>query len=235
MHLLPKLSLILVASLSFAALNPLPLSAKPALPTGFVYARSFIPDLILDMRYAGAHNFVGKRIAGYRKPVCILTEEAAKALARVQAQLKAFGLGLEVFDCYRPQTAVNQFIAWANDLGDIRMKGEFYPEVPKKDLFKEDYIASRSSHTRGSTVDITLVGFDPDGNLTRIDMGTGFDLFSRKSWPDSRKVNGNQRAHRMLLHVLMKRAGFVPYPREWWHFTLAKEPFPDTYFDFPVE
>lgn len=235
MHLLPKLSLILVVSLSFAALNPMPLSAKPALPTGFVYASSVIPDLILDMRYASAHNFVGKRITGYRKPVCILTQEAAKALARVQAELKAFGLGLEVFDCYRPQQAVNQFIAWAKDLRDIRMKGEFYPEVPKKDLFSEDYIASRSSHTRGSTVDITLVGFDSDGNPAQIDMGTGFDLFSRKSWPDSKSVDGNQRAHRMLLQVLMKLAGFVPYPREWWHFTLAKEPFPNTYFDFPVE
>jgi D-alanyl-D-alanine dipeptidase len=235
MHLLVKLSLILVASLSLAALDPLPLSAEPALPIGFVYAKSVIPDLILDMRYAGAHNFVGKRITGYRKPVCILTREAAQALAGAQAQLKAFGLGLEVFDCYRPQRAVNEFIAWAKDLGDIRMKGEFYPEVSKKDLFKEDYIASRSSHTRGSTVDITLVGFDLDRNPTQIDMGTGFDLFSRKSWPDSRSVNANQRAHRMLLQVLMKLAGFVPYPREWWHFTLAKEPFPNTYFDFPVE
>lgn len=204
-------------------------------PEGFVDVEQVAPGVRKDIRYFTAFNFVGARIDGYLASRCLLTAQAADALKRVQAELKPFGLGLKVFDCYRPQRAVDHFIRWARDLADTRMKSRFYPDVDKKDLFRDGYIAGRSSHTRGSTVDLTLVAVTADGTARDVDMGTGFDLFSPSSWPDSRKVSGDQRAHRMLLRTLMTKHGFAPYPQEWWHFTLRDEPFPDTYFNFPVE
>jgi len=207
----------------------------PALPKGFVHVEKVIPGIRLEIRYFTDNNFVGQRIDGYLAPRCILTLKAAEALKKVQDDLRPFGLGLKLFDCYRPQRAVDHFIRWAKDLADTRMKSRFYPDVDKKDLFKEGYIAARSSHTRGSTVDLTIVTTAGDGAGQDIDMGTGFDLFSPKSWPTNMKMNGGQRAHRMLLQVLMTRHGFAPYPLEWWHFTLRDEPHPDTYFDFPVQ
>jgi D-alanyl-D-alanine dipeptidase len=204
------------------------------LPEGFVYLDDQIPDIQLDLRYLSADNFVGKPIDGYVKPRAIVTREAAEALKKVQADLKAFGLGLKLFDAYRPQSAVDEFVRWGKDLSDLKMKDRYYPEVEKKDLFLEGYIADRSSHSRGSTVDVTLIA--TDGSTVReLDMGTGFDLFSPKSWPDNRGMTPSQRAQRMLLQALMVRHGFNPYPQEWWHFTLAKEPFPGTFYNFPVE
>ena len=204
------------------------------LPEGFVYLEDFIPDIHLELRYLTEDNFIGQPVDGYRQPQAILTRAAAEALRRVQADLVRFGLGLKVFDAYRPQRAVDQFVRWGKDLDNLKMKGRYYPDVEKKDLFSQGYVAERSSHSRGSTVDVTLVYRDETGGR-ELDMGTGFDLFSPKSWPDNRDMTGPQRAHRLLLQVLMVRNGFLPYPQEWWHFTLANEPFPETYFDFPVE
>ena len=205
-----------------------------ALPEGFVYLEEVIPDAKVELRYYTTDNFIGERIDGYFEPRCILTKAAAGALKRVQEDLKPFGLGLKIYDAYRPQQAVNHFVRWAKDLQDTRMKSKFYPEVEKRDLFSQGYIAEKSSHTRGSTVDLTIVSIDSETMAGELDMGTGFDLFSPQSWPDNRSMSPAQRAHRLLLQTLMKKHGFNPYPQEWWHFTLKNEPYPDTYFDFPV-
>lgn len=203
------------------------------LPKGFVYVDEMIPDVRLELRYATTHNFVGERIDGYRQPRPILTRQAAEALQKVQEELSRFGLGLKVFDAYRPQRAVDHFVRWAKDVKDTRMKAEFYPGVDKENLFRDDYIAARSGHSRGSTVDVTIIDLD-GASSWELDMGTGFDFFGPESWPERREIAPEQRAHRMLLQVLMKKHGFKPYPKEWWHFTLESEPFPETYFDFPV-
>jgi len=206
-----------------------------ALPPGFVYVDDAVPEVKQEIRYATPHNFVGRPIDGYLKPRAILTRQAAEALKAVQAELKPFGLGLKVFDAYRPQRAVVQFVRWAEDLGDTTMQWEFYPTVEKKNLFKDGYIAARSSHSRGSTVDLTLAPLAGATPGEELDMGSPFDFFGPQSWPDSPAIGPSQRAHRLLLRTLMLKHGFNPYPQEWWHFTLKNEPFPDTYFDFPVE
>ncbi|NMC74907.1 MAG: M15 family metallopeptidase [Geobacteraceae bacterium] len=208
---------------------------KASIPEGFVYAEESIPGLVLEMRYAGSHNFVGEPIDGYVKERCILTKEAAQALKKVQEELEPFGLGVKVFDCYRPQMAVDRFVRWASDLSDTRMKTEFYPDVDKKNLFSEGYIAAKSSHSRGSTVDLTLVSLKGGDRNAELDMGSSFDFFGHRSWPDYQNVGPGSRAHRLLLQTLMKKHGFQPYAQEWWHFTLKGEPFPDTYFNFPVQ
>ena len=201
-------------------------------PADFVDASELISGLVVDARYAGAHNFVGAPIEGYQRPVCLLTRAAARALAEVQNDLAPSGLGLKVFDCYRPQRAVAHFVRWAQDLKDTRTKSEFYPHVDKRELFRLGYIASRSGHSRGSTVDLTLVR-KAEG-ATELDMGTSFDFFSPKSWPSDQSVGAAARANRSLLADAMRRRGFRSYDKEWWHFTLRQEPHPDRYFDFPV-
>ena len=183
------------------------------------------------MRYAGRHNFVGEPIAGYERPVCLLAREAAQALANVQADLGARGLGLKVFDCYRPRRAVAHFVRWARTIADVRNKAEFYPDVDKRRLFELGYIASQSGHSRGSTVDLTLVR-RPDN--TEVDMGTPFDFFSPRSWPSDASVGVEARRNRTALASAMRRGGFRPYEKEWWHFTLRDEPFPNRAFDFSV-
>jgi D-alanyl-D-alanine dipeptidase len=204
------------------------------LPEGFVDVRTIIPDLQLELRYLGTNNFVGQRVDGYHAERCILTGKAAVALKQVQDDLRPFGLAVKVYDAYRPQQAVDHFDRWARALSDTRMKAVYYPDVAKKDLFRLGYIAGQSSHSRGSTVDLTIVIVD-NGHVCRdLDMGTGFDLFGPASWPDSTAVTAEQRAHRLLLRSLMVRHGFVPFDMEWWHFTLSHEPYPDTYFNFPV-
>jgi D-alanyl-D-alanine dipeptidase len=206
-----------------------------ALPEGFVDVQTVIPDIVLELRYRTSDNFLGVPVDGYVADRCILTAEAAEALRQVRDDLRPFGFGLKVFDAYRPRRAVQHFVRWARDLSDTRMKQAYYPQVAKKDLFRLGYIAGRSSHSRGSTVDLTIVILK-DGHVgPELNMGTGFDLFSTASWPDSMAVTAVQRAHRLLLRTLMARHGFVPYDKEWWHFTLAQEPFPETYFDFPVQ
>ena len=200
-------------------------------PEGFVDATSVVPGLRLEMRYAGAHNFVGRRIDGYEAPVCILTREAAEALARVQGDLAARGLGLKVYDCYRPRRAVAHFGRWAADLTDQSTKAEFYPNVDKSQLFTLGYIAERSGHSRGSTVDVTIIDL---ASGAEIDMGSPFDLFDTRSWPTDESVSAAARANRMLLQGVMREHGFRSLREEWWHFTLDAEPHPETYFDFVV-
>ncbi|MCE5241816.1 MAG: M15 family metallopeptidase [Syntrophobacteraceae bacterium] len=223
--------------LAFLLLFPFicsPAALGGTLPEGFVYVDDAVPGIKIELRYYTRHNFTGDRVDGYTAPRCILTKEAAEALREVQGDLKRFGLGLKIYDAYRPQQAVDHFVRWAKDLRDIRMKKEFYPRVDKKDLFKEDYIAEKSGHSRGSTVDLTIVPLDPRSPDTILDMGTGFDYFGPESWPDYQRISPARRAHRMLLQLVMERHGFTPYPKEWWHFTLKNEPFPDTYFNFPI-
>jgi D-alanyl-D-alanine dipeptidase len=198
-------------------------------PAAFVDAATIVPGLIVEMRYAGSHNFVGRPIDGYEAPRCLLTQAAATALAEVARDIAQSGLTLKVFDCYRPVRAVANFMRWARDLGDVAGKREFYPDVDKSTLFRDGYISSHSGHSRGSTIDLTLAR---DGR--ELDMGTPFDFFSTRSWPGSADVSTEARADRALLATAMRRRGFRPYDREWWHFTLVHEPFPATYFDFPV-
>jgi D-alanyl-D-alanine dipeptidase len=205
--------------------------AASARPSTFVDAGTSVPGVVVDMRYAGSHNFVGRPIEGYEAPHCVLTRAAADALAAVARDLAARGLVLKVFDCYRPLRAVAYFVRWARDLKDQSAKAEFYPHVDKRTLFREGYIASKSGHSRGSTVDLTLARAN-DGEL---DMGTPFDFFSPKSWTGDSSVNAEQHANRMLLAATMQRRGFRGYAKEWWHFTLRNEPFPNNYFDFPVQ
>ena len=201
-------------------------------PAGFVDAAQVVPGLVVEMRYASAHNFVGRPVHGYRRPVCLLTAQAATALAKVQADLAADGQGLKVYDCYRPRRAVADFARWARDLRDVGTKAEFYPDVDKTRLFELGYIAARSGHSRGSTLDLTLVRLGaPPGD---IDMGTPFDLFSPRSWPSDRTVSPSARANRGRLAAAMVRRGFKPLQQEWWHFTLIGEPYPERDFDFAV-
>lgn len=223
------LAVLLIASPAVAG------SVKSRPAGRFVSCGAAIPEVRVDLRYGGTNNFVGERIDGYRRPVCLLTGEAAMALAAVQKELRPLGLGLKIYDAYRPQRAVDHFVRWASDTDDVRMKAEFYPRVDKKDLFRDDYISARSGHSRGSTVDLTIVSLEGNANGEELDMGTGFDLFGPESSSDWPGLTQLQRDNRLLLQRVMKMHGFRPYAREWWHFTLAGEPYPDTYFDFPLE
>jgi D-alanyl-D-alanine dipeptidase len=208
-------------------------ASRERLPAGFVDVGRIVPDIAVDLRYFSSDNFVGRRIDGYEARRLVLTEPAAAALAAVQAELRPFGLGLLVYDGYRPERAVRHFLRWAEDPDDTQMKARYYPDVAKQDLLREGYVAGRSSHSRGSTLDLTLVARDGDA-VRPLDMGTGWDRFSPRSWPTSPEVPPAARANRLLLRSLMTKHGFRPYPREWWHFTLADEPYPDRYFDFPI-
>jgi D-alanyl-D-alanine dipeptidase len=200
-------------------------------PAAFVDAATVVPGLIVEARYAGAHNFVGRPIDGYEAPHCLLTRAAADALANVARDLKSSGLVIKAFDCYRPTRAVANFVRWARDPKDQKMKAEFYPDVDKRTLFRDGYIATQSGHSRGSTIDLTLA--QADGH--DLDMGTPFDFFSPKSWTADPTVGAEAHKNRMLLAAAMHRHGFRGYDKEWWHFTLRGEPFPDTYFNFPVK
>ncbi|HZP78729.1 MAG TPA: M15 family metallopeptidase [Pseudolabrys sp.] len=206
--------------------------AQAPTPYGFVDVAAQVPGLVVDMRYAGSHNFVGRPVAGYEGARCLLTAPAATALAAVQRDLAARRLGLKVFDCYRPTRAVADFMRWAGDVHDTKTKAEFYPDVDKRNVFRDGYVATRSGHSRGSTVDLTLVRLS-DGQ--ELDMGTPFDFFSERSSPDDKSVTAEQHANRMLLAQVMRRHNFRPYDMEWWHFTLNHELYPHTYFDFPVK
>ncbi|MBN2279218.1 MAG: M15 family metallopeptidase [Candidatus Marinimicrobia bacterium] len=202
------------------------------LPTGFIYLEDIIPDLVLDLRYLGNHNFLGVPVDGYEAEKCIITEKASKALSHLAGELKNYGLGIKVFDAYRPQRAVDHFVRWARVLDDTLTKQEFYPTVDKKDLFEKGYIAEKSSHSRGSTIDLTLVLLETGEEL---DMGSPFDYFGELSHVFTKKyLTAEQRAHRMLLQMLMDKHGFNNYSEEWWHFTLRDEPFTDTWFDFVI-
>ncbi|CEG57883.1 M15 family metallopeptidase [Legionella fallonii] len=224
-----------------------------ALPQGFVYLHDVAPDIIQDMRYATSNNFIGNSIPGYKKGVCIVTQQAAEQLKKAQKEIKAKGYSLKVYDCYRPQRAVNYFYQWSQKSADQRQKAAFYPREPKDQLFKRDYIALSSGHTRGSTVDLTLVKLNSPAKkqnsipFTRcydispnyadddsIDMGTRFDCLDRTAHIHYDHLSKSQKENRLLLQQLMIKNGFKPYLYEWWHYTLKKEPYPNTYFDFPV-
>ena len=202
------------------------------LPKEFVYAKELIPTLRSDLRYYSSNNFIGKPIDGYIKPKCILTKEAAAALKNVQDELGRLGFGLLIYDAYRPQKAVDQFVKWAEDETDTIMKNRFYPNLNKSELFDKEYIAKKSGHTRGSTVDLTIVSLTT-GHI--LDMGSEYDLFDEKSATDYPNITRNQRAIRLLLKRRMEKHGFKSHPKEWWHYTLAKEPYPNKYFDFEIE
>ncbi|MGA7489320.1 MAG: M15 family metallopeptidase [Xanthobacteraceae bacterium] len=220
-----------VAVFTLLLLTAQPAHAQAPVPPGFVDAAAVVDGLVVDMRYFGKDNFVGEKIDGYERPRCLLSVQAANALAAVQRGLAARGLGLKVFDCYRPQRAVAHFVRWGRRIDDVKRKAEFYPDVNKRDLFRDGYIATHSGHSRGSTVDLTLVRRS-DGR--ELDMGSPFDFLSPKSWPSDRSVSRVAQDNRALLSAAMRAGGFRPYNKEWWHFTLANEPFPHSYFDFPV-
>lgn len=239
-----------------ASLTALSFAARGAdLPDGFVRLKSLAPTVQYDIRYAVPHNFVGRPIIGYEAAECILTRPAAEALAKAAEELAPKGLGLKIYDCYRPAQAVADFVAWAKDPGDVTMKPEFYPRVPKNELFVRGYIAEKSGHSRGSTVDLALFRLDdrpavpwqpgdpladcalPAGQRyadATLDFGTGYDCFDVKAHHGAAGITVEATANRETLKALMQRHGFTPYAEEWWHYTLADEPFPDTYFDFPV-
>ena len=239
------------ASIALAACSSQ--AAEP--PAGFTRLSDVAPDIVQEIRYHGDHNFVGRPVTGYEAPECWLTDEAAQALVQVQAVVKDEGYSLKVYDCYRPQRAVTDFVEWAKDPDDDVTRGEFYPRLAKDQLFPLGLIAAKSGHSRGSTVDVTLVPLGSNASPkwvvgdpvvdcaaplgvrfadTSLDMGTGFDCFDPLSATDSPDITAEQRANRQVLVSAMEAAGFVNLPEEWWHYTLADEPFPDTFFDAPI-
>ena len=197
----------------------------------FVVLADYVPGIVQEIRYYSTYNFVGDRIDGYEEPCALITKEAARALKSVSNQMNVQGYRLKVYDAYRPVAAVKHFVLWGLEDLDLRMKPYFYPELEKQELFAKGYIASNSSHSRGSTIDLTLLDMQTGMEL---DMGSPFDLFSERSHPDCKEVTEEQYANRMLLRNVMVNNGFQPLDCEWWHFTLKNEPFPDTYFEFPV-
>lgn len=199
--------------------------------SGFVVLADFVPHIVQEIRYYSTYNFIGERIDGYEEPYALLTVEAARALKTVSNELNVQGYRLKVFDAYRPACAVKHFALWGIEDQDIRMKPYFYPELEKQELFAKGYIARQSSHSRGSTVDLTLLDMKTG---KEVDMGGPFDYFGELSHPDYRGITDEQFENRMFLQKAMVRNGFKPIDCEWWHFTLENEPYPDTYFNFPV-
>ena len=226
-------SLVLVAACSTASeqtANEAPAEARAG-ATELIDVSTVAPSIRTDIRYAGPDNFVGEPVDGYAAPKCLLSWEAATGLARVQADLEENGLSLLVFDCFRPQRAVDHFVRWAGDTTDLQTKAEYYPGVDKARLFEEGYIAERSGHSRASTVDLTVGRLAEDGSVRALDMGTPFDFFDPLSHTESPHVTPQQLANRLLLRAAMERRGFRNYASEWWHYTLRDEPFPEDYFD----
>ena len=202
-----------------------------SLPKGFVYIDEIIDDVYIDIRYSYDNNFIGEKINGYNQSVAIGTKELALALKHVQNDLRHFGYGIKIFDAYRPQKAVKHFSRWSTN-DDVLMKDLFYPNIEKRDLFKEGYLASKSGHSRGSTIDLTIINLKTKEEL---DMGTSYDFFGIESSYDYSGLTYEQNSNRLLLYSVMKKYGFKSLKSEWWHFTLENEPFPDTYFNFNVE
>jgi zinc D-Ala-D-Ala dipeptidase len=226
------------------------------MPGNFVDIQKVIPDVVMDIRYYSPHNFVGERVDGYLAPKCYLTKDAAQVLAEVQKELVPYSLTLKIYDCYRPQRAVNHFVRWAKDIENTKTMREFYPTIDKRNLFKDGYIAEKSGHSRGSTIDLTIVPLpapmQPQYSQGQqlyecylpavkrfgdnsIDMGTGFDCFHELSNTANANIGRQQKINRLLLKSLMEKHGFKNYDMEWWHYTLKNEPYPDTYFNFVIE
>lgn len=253
-----KLALVCATFLSFnaiAASDIQDIKVEKNRPDNFVNVTQFIPEIQTDIRYFSNHNFVGRKVQGYEEPVCLLSTPAALALRQAESQLLTMGLTFKLYDCYRPQTAVDDFANWAMQTKNITMQTEFYPTVDKKNLFSDGYIAYHSGHSRGSTVDLTIVPVDskiPAYNPklkqrscelsqqnrsadNSLDFGTGYDCLSPVSHPDYQYLSPQIKANRLLLQNIMHQAGFKGLTTEWWHFTLLHEPYADTYFDFPVK
>lgn len=207
-------------------------SIKQNVPNTFVDLSSYIPQLVIDLRYFGQHNFIGRPIKGYDREKLYASKEAAFALLQAQNELLKEGLGFKVFDAYRPQRAVDHFQTWAKDVADTLNKAEFYPDVDKRDLFKLGYIAAKSGHSRGSTIDLTIINLKSKEEL---DMGSNFDFFGEISHHDYPNINTQQKANRKKLKNIMEKHGFKAIDEEWWHYTLRNEPFKDKYFDFPIQ
>lgn len=246
---------VLLAPVLATMISTAAAAGEKELPRFFTYLQDVDSSILQDIRYFGSHNFLGRPVKGYQAPHCILTVRAAKALAKVQARLIPQGLSLKVYDCYRPVQAVQDFVGWAQTAGDERTKGEFYPTIDKSKLFKQGYIARRSAHSRGSTVDLAIVPLpvqaEPEFSVSgpmaachlpkdqrfadnSLDFGTGYDCFHELSHTKNPSITGAARDNRNLLVSEMARAGFTNYSREWWHFSLADEPYRKQQFDFPV-
>ncbi len=248
----PPKALFLTAALMIAACD----QADGNLPDGFVYLRDVAPDIVQDVRYATAHNFTGAPIVGYNAAECLLVAEAAEALKAAQEDISKTGFSLKVYDCYRPRRAVEAFVAWAGDSAETSMANEFYPREDKATLIEQGYIADESSHSRGSAIDVTIVPLPipeqddfkatenyapctsvagvrfPDNS---VDMGTGYDCFDELSHTAHPWITGEAAANRRVLVDLMTEHGFRNFEKEWWHFNLIEEPFPESRFDFPIE
>ena len=249
--------IILVLFISSLSCSPMAnLSGADKMPDNFVDIEKIIPGVIMDIRYYGPHNFLGEKVDGYLAPKCYLTMEAAEALTGVQKDLEPYSLTLKIYDCYRPQRAVNHFVRWAKEIENTKTMKEFYPTIDKRNLFKDGYIDSKSGHSRGSTVDLTIVPLPAPGQAeyvpgqqlsecylpvekrfgdNSIDMATGFDCFHELSNTENKNIGRQQKINRLLLKSLMEKHGFRNYDKEWWHYTLKNEPYPNTYFDFPIE
>lgn len=223
---------VVAAAATPAAPAPTVSPARDAAAADMVDVTRLAPDITIDMRYAGADNFTGHPVPGYDAPVCLLLRPVAEALARVQARVRQDGYSLHIYDCYRPVRAVQAFVAWAGDLRDQSTKAVHYPRVEKSALIP-DYIADRSGHSRGATLDLTLADCR-QGPCRPLDMGTDFDLFDPSAHTDSAQASAAQHANRQRLLQAMAAEGFANYPMEWWHFTFRPEPTPDTAYDFPV-
>ncbi|WP_028892999.1 M15 family metallopeptidase [Tenacibaculum sp. 47A_GOM-205m] len=217
------LSLFLLISLGIQSQN---------LPEGFSYINDVSPTIQSELRYCYNNNFMGVAVNGYEENTLIATTATAKALKKVQDELALKKLGLKIYDAYRPQTAVNHFVKWARVMSDTIMKKQYYPEVNKRHLFKKGYISSKSGHSRGSTVDLTIINLETGEEL---DMGSPYDFFGVSSHITYENLSDHQKENRQLLQTVMKKHGFRSYSKEWWHFTLRGEPFPKTFFDFPVK
>jgi D-alanyl-D-alanine dipeptidase len=232
--------IVLIASTSLAQRNNVQtdmetnavFEKKNDLPKGFVYIDDIIPSAQYDIRYYGENNFVGTRIDGYKAPLAIMSREGAAALKKVSDALDKKGYTLMIYDVYRPQKAVNHFITWSKDAKDVKKKEEFYPKLNKRNLFKLGYISSKSGHSRGSTIDLTLI-HQSSGEL--VDMGGPYDFFGDISHHGTKLITKQQTNNRNLLKNMMVKYGFNAYSKEWWHYTLAKEPYPKKYYNFDVE
>ena len=228
-------ALITLATAAHADKAPSLSPVTTAQQAGLVDIRQLAPDIAEDIKYAGSDNFVGTPVDGYLAPKCLLLKPAAEALARVEHDLRAQHQHLKLFDCYRPARAVQHFVRWAGDLSDQRTKPAHYPALDKSKLLG-DYIAPVSGHSRGATVDLTLMQCDDaDTHCTPLDMGTDFDYFGTLANTDSPEATAAQHANRDVLRHAMEREGFRNYAMEWWHYTLNPEPTPGTIYDVPVK
>ena len=225
-------ALLFISGACCQADNQQPVPSETEDTSQFVTLTDVVPDAILEIRYFGTYNFVGTRIDGYLEPTALLTRKAADSLQAVSKDVMTQGSRLKIYDAYRPQMDVDHFVRWSKEIADTLMKPYFYPDLDKSVLFAQEYIMEKSGHTRGSTVDLTLFDMSTE---KEVDMGGTFDWFGPESHPDFRGITPAQFANRMILRQAMMRHGFKPLDSEWWHFTLKEEPFPDTYFTFPVK